>query len=1019
MNGQISLGALPGADWRASVTQELRNQIIIQIASNSFSDASPVHQNLAVQALQRAEAQAFSTARSREEYTRQLQLTAVDLRQKIQQIVLSSGVAAANANANPAAAVAASIQGTAAMNSAVSMLQGAQFTQQTQTPILVQAQAQPQPQPQPQPQAQTQVQAQGVPQPAAANPTQLDVEKLRSIITQPETHSIEEITLAAQYIQSQSVQSPDNQNLKTIFAKLIASLQQKVQPKHQQQSQAQIQAQVRPQQQISQQLAAGIANMRPAIPVSGAAGFTPLQQMQQLQMQLHSQPQMQAQLTQNQPHVNSQLSAAGQRVAPATSAATPGAGSQALSEDLQQWKQALETVTLPFIFKNQQIQVNMYLARALLTRLESMGETAGVEELRKIFVQLYQNCIQVTGKNISQEALHMLLNSPSKTALSAAQNTTAPAPAPAPAAAAAPAQPAAPLADVRGAPALNSTVSINGVQVTRSISNMSANMLSSPAMSMGMPTSGAGPVLSGTQHASLPVTENALAAPGGAAAANVAATAAANASAAMKNQPSAKNSPSVSSTKSKKKSQSPRTTAKPRKGSSPKATPPGSTTSPPQPPAPVPAPVAGQVGQEIPGVNPTPGETAAARRKQSVSAENAVSTVESVKSTVNPTDVSSLPYKVLNDDQKNAIKNGLPTIERMVSSISSSLPTLYMSTMDKRIVKQIYSMELTIREQARILPQDLYIITPEYLIDSRNVLAYALTTIKNWATSQREAMKHHTGQIAALNDPTMAAKQGHPASQLLGKMPESVADGKADRQTPLTDLHPAAVTTDPSLENFQKAVKHPLDPANLKLPAAKKRASNKLVGSVPAASSSVLQNASAALAAPSHGGQPLLLQQQQQQAQGQSHIGPAVPMLPPGMTQEMFDNLPIETRASILQQQQSILLKQHAPGAKAAVPGQQQQQPSDVQATSSHLWAALQNISTASAQTTEEQNLKRLEQDKWNNPLEYLMGVLDKFTKGSEKAGVEPAPILQQAFWPIARKSMSSGWGIVASDAVL
>ncbi|KAJ2346382.1 hypothetical protein GGF43_004997, partial [Coemansia sp. RSA 2618] len=96
---------------------------------------------------------------------------------------------------------------------------------------------------------------------------------------------------------------------------------------------------------------------------------------------------------------------------------------------------------------------------------------------------------------------------------------------------------------------------------------------------------------------------------------------------------------------------------------------------------------------------------------------------------------------------------------------------------------------------------------------------------------------------------------------------------------------------------------------------------------------------------------------------------------------------------------------------------QQMGQPAG-QNTNQLLLAAVQGISSAMP-SEDEERLKALEKDKWNNPLEYLMCVLGKFTKGAEKAGMEPSPILQQAFWPIARKSMSSNWGVVATDAVL
>ncbi|KAI8320078.1 hypothetical protein GQ54DRAFT_340820 [Martensiomyces pterosporus] len=781
-----------------------------------------------------------------------------------------------------------------------------------------------------------------------------------------------------------------------------------------------MQAQIRPQQQAPQQQMAGMPNMRPAIP-----------SQPQITSQAQMQAQMQASQAQSQPQFSAAYAASGEQMAPA-------AAGQSLQDDLQQWKNALDTVTVPFVFKGQQHNLTMHLARVLLARFEALGDTANTEELRKVCIQLLQSCRQVTGKSISQENLQMLLQATSTTAASAAQHTPAPAPAPAPAAT--PAQPAAQLADVRMTPTLGSAIAANGVQVSRSVSNMSANMLSSPAMGMSVPASGAGLMASGAQQ-HIP-----LSAPAGSAAVPAPAAGAA-ASTAVKSQASSKNSPSVSSTKSKKKSQSPRTTAKARKGASPKATPATSTASPQQPQQPpplMPAPTAAApvvalttAAPDVQGVNPMPGEQAAMSRKASISAESAVTIVESVKSTVHASNLANMPYKTLAEDQKKAIREALPTIERMVSSIGTSLPTLYMSTMDKKVVAQIYSIELIVKEQARLLADDLFIIVPDYLMQSRRLLVQAVTTIKNWASGQRGSMKHPSSRsnsqepAAPTSDAksSVTVKQEHLQQKPQEEGKASMGDVKADQQTPLTNLHPGAMTADPSLEPFQKAAKHPLDPVNLRLPAAKKRATNK---------GSIAGGAMTSPAAPaSLSGQP---QAQQQHLQGQKLLGPAVPMLPPGMTQEGFDRLPMEERAAIFQQQQSLLIKQHAVGMKPTVPPaqlaiaaaiptqqqqQQQQQPqaesvaSDGLVTSSHLWAALQDISATSAQTTEEQNLKRLEQDKWNNPLEYLMGVLDKFTKGTEKAGVEPAPILQQAFWPIARKSMSSGWGVVAADAVL
>ncbi|KAJ2089881.1 hypothetical protein GGI16_006187 [Coemansia sp. S142-1] len=162
--------------------------------------------------------------------------------------------------------------------------------------------------------------------------------------------------------------------------------------------------------------------------------------------------------------------------------------------------------------------------------------------------------------------------------------------------------------------------------------------------------------------------------------------------------------------------------------------------------------------------------------------------------------------------------------------------------------------------------------------------------------------------------------------------------------------------------------------------------------------------------------------QQSVQQHAPTSFAPAPMVLPANMSKEQFDRLPLETRSAILQNQQSALIRQNSMvmgPASHTVPSVQQQPVGVAQSANPLLLAAVQGISAHSVQSAEEQRLKVLEQDKWNNPLEYLMCVLGKFTKSAERAGVEPSPILQQAFWPIARKSMSSGWGVVAADAVL
>ncbi|KAJ1941520.1 hypothetical protein FBU59_003476 [Linderina macrospora] len=391
-------------------------------------------------------------------------------------------------------------------------------------------------------------------------------------------------------------------------------------------------------------------------------------------------------------------------------------------------------------------------------------------------------------------------------------------------------------------------------------------------------------------------------------------------------------------------------------------------------------------GDVKPNVSAATGVTAATgapvmARKESVSADSAISAVEEVRQRVRRQGVDRLQRRVLSEEAKTAVRESLPAIEQLVVPMLPSLPTLYMAMRNDQRIAHILTIEQLVAEQKRLLSEDVYMVTPEQLKEFRALLLQSIAIMKTWAGRQMETMKPH--------------------------------DAAPQTTAPLTNMHPGAVTTDPALEPFQRAVKRPLEPTNLKLPAAKKR------GSTATGKSTV-----------DTGAQPPVSSQEPQ------HVVPAGPVLPPGMTQEQFQRLPQELRVGILQQQQAALIRQSttalaaaaAVGTAASSSSLPQPPPMPAPAapvdgtgtgTGTHLWAALQGIGGAAQPDEDLERLKRLEQDKWNNPLEYLVGVLDRFTKGAERAGVEPAPILQQAFWPIARKSMASGWGVVAADAVL
>ncbi|KAJ1736977.1 hypothetical protein LPJ72_000896 [Coemansia sp. Benny D160-2] len=474
-----------------------------------------------------------------------------------------------------------------------------------------------------------------------------------------------------------------------------------------------------------------------------------------------------------------------------------------------------------------------------------------------------------------------------------------------------------------------------------------------------------------------------------------------------KKQGSGKASSSVAGPKSKKKSQSPRTSAKARKESpkTPSALQAQSTISSSgnnnvssgavaSVPVSVNIPASQRIAVDSPS-NDTSSSAPSMNRADSISAETATKIVAEIIASVDTEEIKRLPLVSLTEQDKKMVKGYLSHIEALLGTVKKLLPVIFMCLKNAEPIKKIHTVELTVREQLRLLAVDKYIMNSANALSCHELLRKFIGIAKDWGNTMQQqellALSAQPGArapapgIAAANQPNDMPQQTRNA--MVG---EGIR-GAVVQETPLTNLHPGAMTNDPALEDFQKAVKHPLDPENLKLPAAKKRTSNK------------------------------------------APIAAAPPILPPNISKEEFDRLPLELRTGILKEQQAALIRQHSISIGAAAPGQflLSQPPQQGLAAGAVpgapqanplLMATIQGASAldVSARSAEERRLKMLEQDKWNNPLEYLMCVLDKFSKGAERAGVETSPILQQAFWPIARKSMmSSGWGVVAPDAVL
>ncbi|KAI9505571.1 hypothetical protein BX070DRAFT_220325 [Coemansia spiralis] len=666
------------------------------------------------------------------------------------------------------------------------------------------------------------------------------------------------------------------------------------------------------------------------------------------------------------------------------------------------------TVTRPFLYNDLQIDVNFFHAFTLYNQFKARNDPIHEASMNKFIQELIGAVQNEAGKTLSKEILQMVVQEAQMAATAAqaaGQQTPSQLPTQAP--------------NTRATPTMANTAAPDSKAAAASIPTASPMMPT--ASSVAAPTAAAG-----------------------------------------KKQGSGKNSPSVAGARPKKKSQSPRTTAKPRKGS-PKvaaavqaqtAAPGVASDSGAAATAPFSITLAATVSQAsatATAATTVPTISSATTQKQdattsvtsmpklhrsdSISAETATKVVSEIITSTDVEAIKQKPRVPLSDSDKRVVKEYLSFMEGHLDNVSKLLPVIYMYLGNKEPIKRVYTIEVVVREQLRLLKEDQFILTPAIALSYYENLREFFGIAKKWGSMHQQENQHIAGT--------------QPGA--IGSMAAAGVSSRAGaiQPTPLTNMHPDAMTNDPALEHFQKAVKHPLDPGNLRLPATKKRA----IGKMPAASSGqMLASGDITHAIPSMHSQQQLQQlqqqqqfqiqqqlQQQQQQQQHSHaqmqasapIAPAPLILPPNMSKEEFDRLPLETRTAILKNQQAALIRQHTIGISSTVPSlsapqQQQQQALDsaalgaLPASNPLLWAASQGTLSGGIQSAEEQRLKNLEQDKWNNPLEYLMCVLGKFTKDAEKSGVEPSPILQQAFWPIARKSLvSSGWGVVASDAVL
>ncbi|KAJ2618005.1 hypothetical protein H4S08_000085 [Coemansia sp. RSA 1365] len=949
MSGQVNLG---GGDWRAAINEQARNQNLSTLAGNVLQGLNDQQRSMVTQVLYQNENRIFSMANSLQEYISTLTAEIQGITQKVKAVISNSG-----ANLSVGNAIG---QNGAAVNQAASM------QQQQVTPVLAQAHTQPQVAQAPaQASAPTQIPAPAQ-IPSAQTSLQQILPKLREIVSNPENSSIQELSGAIHFLQSQLSTSTNKQSVVDAIKRLIAEVQKRQNTQlqmqaalrqQQQQNQNQNQQQPTPQQMVSMPNA-------PAA-VMGGAGFSQAPQFHAQQQQQHQQQQQQQQQLlqmrlQGQQHIpaqsqaqlqalqgQSQLAAAfanatqqrsgigslGTPATPVVSAAAVGNNSPS-GDDLQVWATALRKFTRPFTYNGTQTQLNIQQASIALNQVKQNGDFQSETALSNLIREIIQACQEELKRPVPKE-IFQILQQESSTAATGAMG-----------------QP-------RAAPIMTA--------------GMQSTTLASPAMAMsGLPMVSPSGVVQHPPASAAPPS--------------------------IKKQGSGKNSPSVANAKPKKKSQSPRTSTKARKSSPPKTSSALGTTAP------------------MTAVATAPQGPSTPQRLGPISAETATRAVEEIIATVNSDELRRQTRKVLSDADKKIVRDNLPGLERLLSVTHNVMPAMYMRSQNRGLVIQAYTVEVVVREQRRLLEEDQFIMDPESTHAFSNIAHSIIALAKEWSQMKGQALQNQApqGQVPPGHALQSQIQQGQTQQgQAAYPQPTSASFQGAtavDQSTPLTNMHPSALTADPALENFQKAVKHPLDPVSLRLPAAKKRAMGK--GNA-AGDNSGMAAAAVSTTPPISGGN------NQTQVPGSAVVAPAPPMLPPNITKEEFYRLPLDTRMAILKSQQSALIRQHTSVISTAAPATVATVASQSLDAHPTLLAAMDKATPTSVQSAEEQRLEVLAKDKWNNPLEYLMCVLDRFTTSAEKAGVEPAPMLQQAFWPIARKSMTSGWGTMSMDTIL
>ncbi|KAJ2224337.1 hypothetical protein IWW45_008112, partial [Coemansia sp. RSA 485] len=135
MNNQVNLGALAANDWRLAINEQARTQNLQNITANIMQGLSAQHKASVMKVMLQFEAHAFANSQTSQDYLAMLRDRVAELEQNLKALASSGHPANAMApgvNNNNNQQQQQQQQQQAAVAANLSMLNNAQFAQQTQ-----------------------------------------------------------------------------------------------------------------------------------------------------------------------------------------------------------------------------------------------------------------------------------------------------------------------------------------------------------------------------------------------------------------------------------------------------------------------------------------------------------------------------------------------------------------------------------------------------------------------------------------------------------------------------------------------------------------------------------------------------------------------------------------------------------------------------------------------------------------------------------------------------------------------